>query len=389
MKFIELFSGIGGMGYGLMQAGFECVGFCEIDKYAHDSYNILHNKNKKMWEGYDVNNVTDDDIRGIQRESGEITIIAGGFPCQSFSIAGNRRGFEDTRGTLVYQIFRFASILKPKILLLENVKGLLNHDKGRTFGTILSTMDELGYDAEWQVLNSKNFDVPQNRERVFIIGYLRGTSRRKVFPFTKENTNISRYIGSMKENKNFMSVYGVLDKEGLSTTLLTMQGGNRQPKIIVLGNTSNTGHLSQDVHSIEGISPTIASRDYKGAKQIMVKQATKLGYDIAQEGDSINISQPNSKTRRGRVGKGLANTLQTKCNQVTLIGNRIRKITPLECFRLQSFPDEWYYELKEKGISNSQLYKLAGNAVTSNVVFEIGNKLRSILKNENMQSLKL
>jgi len=380
MKFIELFSGIGGLGYGLMQAGFECVGFCEIDKYAHDSYNILHNKNKKMWEGYDVNNVTDDDIRGIQRESGEITIIAGGFPCQSFSIAGNRRGFEDTRGTLVYQIFRFASILKPKILLLENVKGLLNHDKGRTFGTILSKMDELGYDAEWQVLNSKNFDVPQNRERVFIIGYLRGTSRRKVFPFTKENKNISKYIGSMKENKNFMGTYGVLDKEGLSTTLLTV--GSRQPKIIVLGNTSNTGYKSEDVHSIEGISPTIASRDYKGAKQIMVKQATKLGYDIAQEGDSINISQPNSKTRRERVGKGLANTLQTKCNQVTLIGNRIRKITPLECFRLQSFPDEWYYELKEKGISNSQLYKLAGNAVTSNVVFEIGNKLRSILKNE-------
>lgn len=314
MKFIELFSGIGGMGYGLMKAGFECVGFCEIDKYAHDSYNILHNENKKMWEGYDVNNVTDDDIRGIQREKGEITIIAGGFPCQSFSIAGNRRGFEDTRGTLVYQIFRFASILKPKILLLENVKGLLNHDKGRTFGTILSAMDELGYDAEWQVLNSKNFDVPQNRERVFIIGYLRGTSRRKVFPFTKENT--------------------------------------------------------------------ILSRDYKGAKQILIKQATKLGYDIAQEGDSINISQPNSKTRRGRVGKGLANTLQTKCDQVTLVGNRIRKLTPLECFRLQSFPDEWYYQLKEKGISNSQIYKLAGNAVTSNVVFEIGNKLRSILKNE-------
>ena len=348
MKFIELFSGIGGMGYGLMQAGFECVGFCEIDKYAHDSYNILHNENKKMWEGYDVNNVTDDDIRGIKREKGEITIIDGGFPCQSFSIAGNRRGFEDTRGTLVYQIFRFASILKPKILLLENVKGLLNHDKGRTFGTILSAMDELGYDAEWQVLNSKNFDVPQNRERVFIIGYLRGTSGRKVFPFTKENTNISKYIGSMKENKNFMSVYGVLDKEGLSTTLLTMQGGNRQPKVIVLGNTSNTGYKSEDVHSIEGISPTILSR-----------------------------------TRRGRVGKGLANTLQTKCDQVTLVGNRIRKLTPLECFRLQSFPDEWYYQLKEKGISNSQLYKLAGNAVTSNVVFEIGNKLRSILKNEH------
>ena len=339
MKFIELFSGIGGIGYGLMKSGFECVGFCEIDKYAHDSYNLIHNENKTMWEGWDVKDVKDEEIRNIETEKGKIQLIAAGFPCQSFSIAGKRRGFEDTRGTLIYEVFRFASILKPQILLLENVRGLLTHDKGKTFGIILSAMDNLGYDAEWQVLNSKNFGVPQNRERVFIIGHLRESSGRKIFPFTGENENFSRYIGSMNKQNKFLSVYGVLDKEGICTTLTTMQGGNRQPKIIV-------------------------------------KEATKLGYSIAQEGDSINISQPNSKTRRGRVGKGIANTLETTCNQAIYKEYRVRKLTPLECFRLQSFPDDWYFKLKKNGISDSQLYKMSGNAVTSNVACAIGSELK-------------
>lgn len=338
MKFIELFSGIGGMGYGLMQAGFECVGFCEIDKYAHESYNLLHNKEKKMWEGWDVRNVTDDDIRGIERERGKISLIAAGFPCQSFSIAGQRRGFEDTRGTLVYEVFRFATILRPKILLLENVKGLLNHDKGRTFGIILSSLDELGYDAEWQVLNSKNFGVPQNRDRVFIVGYLRGTSRRKIFPITGNSGQFINVIGRLNKITGFDLLKRVYNIDNISPTLNTKGGGSTEPKILI-------------------------------------KEATKKGYSVATEGDSINISQINSKTRRGRVGKGIANTIETICNQGIYTNYRIRKLTPLEYFRLQSYPDKWYFELKENGISNSQLYKMAGNGVTSNITKRIGSEI--------------
>ena len=156
MKFIDLFAGIGGFRFGMESAGHECVAFCEIDKFARASYKAIHNTEGEI-ELHDITTVTDDEIRNI----GHVDAICGGFPCQAFSIAGHRRGFEDTRGTLFFEIARFAAILKPKYLFLENVKGLLNHDKGDTFETILSALDELGYDVEWQVLNSKDFGVPQ------------------------------------------------------------------------------------------------------------------------------------------------------------------------------------------------------------------------------------
>lgn len=177
MKFIDLFAGIGGFRFGMESVGHECAAFCEIDKFARASYKAIHNTEGEL-ELHDITQVTDEEIRNI----GHVDVICGGFPCQAFSIAGHRRGFEDTRGTLFFEIARFAAILKPKYLFLENVKGLLNHDKGDTFETILSALDELGYDVEWQVLNSKDFGVPQNRERVFIIGHLRGERGRKVFP---------------------------------------------------------------------------------------------------------------------------------------------------------------------------------------------------------------
>ena len=182
MKFLDLFAGIGGFRLGMESAGHECIGFCEIDKFARESYKAIHDTEGEI-ELHDITTVTDEFIRGI----GSVDIICGGFPCQAFSIAGNRRGFEDTRGTLFFEIARFASILRPKYLFLENVKGLLNHQKGDTFETMLRILDELGYDVEWQVLNSKNFGVPQNRERVFIIGHLRGECTRRIFPIGRED----------------------------------------------------------------------------------------------------------------------------------------------------------------------------------------------------------
>lgn len=178
MKFLDLFAGIGGFRLGMERAGHECVGFCEIDQFARKSYKAIHNTEGEF-EFHDITRVTDESVRGI----GRVDVICGGFPCQAFSIAGKRAGFEDTRGTLFFEIARFASILRPKYLFLENVTGLLNHDNGNTFETILGALDELGYDAEWQVFNSKNFGVPKNRERVFIIGHLRGAGGRAIFPF--------------------------------------------------------------------------------------------------------------------------------------------------------------------------------------------------------------
>ena len=421
MKFIDLFAGIGGFRFGMESAGHECVAFCEIDKFARASYKAIHNTEGEI-ELHDITEVTDDEIRNI----GHVDAICGGFPCQAFSIAGNRRGFEDTRGTLFFEIARFASILKPKYLFLENVKGLLNHDKGNTFEVILSALDELGYDVEWQVLNSKDFGVPQNRERVFIIGHLRGERGRKVFPIGGENEKSDferlkiNILGNTKNPEG--TAQGtrdiVYDSEGIMATLTATdykgpkqvaipvltpdrtnkrQNGRRfktdgEPMFTLTGQdrhgivVSNTikkcGVLQPNfnqsgvIYEVDGISPTIRTMQGGGLEpKIRVREATKQGYTEASVGDSVNLSHPNSKTRRGRVGKQIANTLLTGESQgVVEPSFRIRKLTPRECWRLQGFPD-WAFDKAQEVNSNSQLYKQAGNSVTVNVIKEIARYL--------------
>lgn len=230
MKFIDLFSGIGGFRLGMEMAGHECVGHCEIDKFADKSYRAMHDVKEGEWYAADIRTVEPGDLP-------EADCYCGGFPCQAFSVAGKRRGFEDMRGTLIFEIFRLAKARKPKILFLENVAGLLNHDKGRTFGTILAAMDELGYDAEWQLLNSKNFGVPQNRERVFIIGHFRGKCARKVFPITRR----------MKEPGEEMFTLTAQDKHGVMIA----------DKINVIGNVYGTQGQAGKLYTTDGLSPTV------------------------------------------------------------------------------------------------------------------------------------
>lgn len=352
MKFLDLFAGIGGFRLGMESAGHECVGFCEIDKFARKSYKAIHNTEGER-EYHDITAVSDEEWRELR---GTVDVICGGFPCQAFSIAGKRKGFlDETRGTLFFEIARAAEQIKPRTLFLENVKGLLSHDKGRTFGIILSTLDELGYNVEWQLLNSKNFGVPQNRERVFIIGHLRGSSGREVFPITGENTGAIKRVVNGRETHGH-STYDVFGTDGISPTLKTMQGGNLQPKIVVNINPSGNG-MNGNVYDSERLAPTLTTNKGEGPKiaipvltpdraekrqngrrfkedgepmftltaqdrhgiAVKVKEATKKGYAIAEQGDSINFSVPNSKTRRGRVGKGIAQTLDTQCNQAVIV----------------------------------------------------------------------
>ncbi|AQZ43490.1 DNA (cytosine-5-)-methyltransferase [Listeria monocytogenes] len=378
MKFLDLFAGIGGFRLGMESAGHECVGFVEIDKYARKSYKAIH-ETEGEWAREDITKITDAEWRELR---GTVDVICGGFPCQAFSIAGKRLGFSETRGTLFFEIARAAKQIQPRYLFLENVKGLLSHDKGATFATILTTLDELGYDAEWQIFNSKNFGVPQNRERVFIIGHLRGERTGKVFPFGGTN----------------------------KTTIV------EQPRQIILGTTKNPNakgrNQRHDTFSINGIMGCLTATDYKQPKQIaipvltpdrpekrqngrrfkedgeemftltaqdkhgvLIKEATSKGYAEAYPGDSVNISHPNSETRRGRVGKQLANTLLTGEEQGVVTDHyRIRKLTPRECWRLQGFPD-WAFDRAAEVNSNSQLYKQAGNSVTVNVISAIAKRL--------------
>lgn len=384
MKFIDLFAGIGGFRFGMESAGHECVAFCEIDKFARASYKAIHNTEGEI-ELHDITTVTDDEIRNI----GHVDAICGGFPCQAFSIAGHRRGFEDTRGTLFFEIARFAAILKPKYLFLENVKGLLNHDNGDTFETILSALDELGYDVEWQVLNSKDFGVPQNRERVFIIGHLRGERGRKIFPIGGENEKSSaerigiNILGNTKNpNGTAQGTRDIVhDPKGIVGTLMAID--YKGPKQVAIPNEIKKYGVLQPnfnqsgvIYETDGISPTIRTMQGGGLEpKIRVREATKQGFAEASVGDSVNLAHPNSKTRRGRVGKQIANTLLTGESQgVVEPSFRIRKLTPRECWRLQGFPD-WAFDKAQEVNSNSQLYKQAGNSVTVNVIKEIARYL--------------
>jgi len=317
IKYFSMFSGIAGFELGIGKKG-KCIGYSEIDKYAIQIYKKHFPNHKNYGDATTIkpNEVPDHDL------------LVGGFPCQSFSIAGKRGGFKDTRGTLFFDIAKILKTKRPKNFILENVKGLLSHDKGNTFATIISTIDELGYDCQWSVLNSKNFGVPQNRERVFIIGHLRGTSRLKVFPIGKDDQMFNGQAG--KDNK-------------------------------------------QTSDSKNQITRTINSRLYKmgdADNYVKVPSATQKGYETAEEGDSINLAVLNSKTRRGRVGKKVAQTIDTGMQQHTLQDAKIRRLTPTECERLQGFPNGW-----TEGVSDTQRYKTLGNAVTVNVIEAIINKL--------------
>lgn len=373
MKFLDLFAGIGGFRMGLESLGHECVGFCEIDKFARKSYKAIYDTEGEV-ELHDITKVTNEEWRKFR---GTVDIICGGFPCQAFSIAGKRKGFlDETRGTLFFEIARAAKEIQPPLLFLENVKGLLSHDQGRTFRTILSTLDELGYDAEWQVLNSKDFGVPQNRERVFIIGHLRGAGGCPVFPIRGENGTTNQ------ENSNVM----VIDDQGrknkklsfkhIAPTLRAQSHGN-DPKVAMPVLTPDRVKKRQNGRRFKTDGEpmfTLTAQDRHGV-MICVCEATKKGYAEATVGDYVNLEFPNSKTRRGRVGKQVANTLLTSDNQGVVTETlKIRKLTPRECWRLQGFPD-WAFDKAQEVNSNSQLYKQAGNSVTVNVIKAIAERL--------------
>ena len=359
MKFLDLFAGIGGFRLGMESAGHECVGFCEIDKFARASYQAIHDTKGEL-ELHDITTVSDEFIRGI----GRVDIICGGFPCQDFSIAGNRRGFEDTRGTLFFEIARFASILRPKYLFLENVKGLLNHENGITFETIISTLDELGYNVEWQVLNSKDFGVPQNRERVFIIGHSRRYRSRFLFPLSGENQPTSSQsvikIGNVNPSGNGMNGE-VYQADGLAPTLTTNKGEGQ--KIAIKSNTIKQFGVLQPnfnqcgvVYETDGIAPTIRAYQGGGLEPKIIQRGH--GYNQGGEHDIAPTLTSNSYHENNHLSDGF----------------RIRKLTPRECWRLQGFPD-WAFDKAQEVNSNSQLYKQAGNSVTVNVIEAIAKEL--------------
>lgn len=379
IKYFSMFSGIGGFELGIQRAfdnrpdlrngskglsedntdttqpqvRAECVGYSEIDKYASSAYerNFRHGldcpqrstirrsesdtqrnerqglqpsqgQNTDTKRGrdneHDRNELDEGqldcgctpprnfgDITKInEKELPDFDLLVGGFPCQAFSVAGKRAGFNDTRGTLFFDIARILKEKQPRHLVLENVKGLLSNDSGRTFTTIIGVLTDMGYSVEWQVLNSKDFGVPQNRERIIVVGHLGNECRGKVFPIIGEG----------------------------ETTL------KKDTKAIALHNTRKIATVADTVNTL--------SASFRGHPDGDGRPAI------------LQLNQP------------------THSNDRVVDQPRIRRLTPVECERLQGFPDNWTkYGINEEPISDTQRYKMCGNAVTTNVIQAVMERL--------------
>lgn len=364
LTFVDLFSGIGGFRLGLEQAGHKCLGHCEIDKYANISYAAIHQPEGE-WFNNDITKV-----RAVELPRSDIWCF--GFPCQDISTAGKQKGMrEGTRSGLFFAVAKLiretAEEDRPQYLFVENVKNLLSINGGWDFFQVLSEMDDLGYDAEWQVLNSKNFGVPQNRERVFIVGHLRTGGGGAIFPIRsndqENDIKIVGHSGSGGERGFIHETSGIVG--ALSAT------DYKQPKQIAqLYGTANEENPSGGrVYGIEGLMRTLGT-----------------GHGMSQP--FIGIATPESKKNTWLKNRQDNKVYSVKGNSPTLnicrtnhspkvnIGYRIRRLTPKECWRLQGFPDWAFDRAREAGVSESQLYRQAGNSVTVNVIKAIGERLK-------------
>lgn len=496
MKVGTDFSGIGSpeMALKMLSIEHEQVFACEIDKYARKSFEAVHGSPKTFY-----NDITKRD----HSEVPQLDLYCAGFPCQAFSMAGKRKGFEDVRGTLFFNVAEFIKINQPKCFILENVKGLLSHDGGKTFQTIISLLtdnggtangqmfipyfeDGLGYHVYYKVLNTKDFGIPQNRERIFLVGFkeFRQFNFPKPFPLElrlkdmlQDNPDYKYFLSDKLMEKLTFGKKGNyevanINKGGQKGSVQSIHGqaigalsatDYKLPKLIIddkfylsdekiswimnhrekrgsknkfpLDGDDNATCLNarynkagaEDLYikvvdkSInQDVSTCIDASYYKGfgmrngvcRQVVQVPSATKKGYEEAEDGDSISLEHPSSKTRRGRVGKGVAQTVNTgngqavvaamrgrydenkkiqqeleinetgTTNSITTVQKdnllikdfRIRRLTPLECWRLQGFPDAAFIEA-QKVNSDTQLYKQAGNSITVNVMMELFNKI--------------
>lgn len=480
LKLLSLFTGIGAFEKALekLNIDYELVGFSEIDKFAIKSYCTIHN----VPEYKNLGDITKIDIANIL----EFDIMTWGFPCQDISIAGRMEGIkEGTRSGLFYEGYKILKAKMPKYSIIENVKNLTSQRFKEQFNSILKDIEQLGYTNYWKVLNAKDFGVPQNRERVFIISIRNDIKNEFEFPSPVElSIKLKDILEDSVDEKFYLSENGLgrlikknnkllkdCKNPNISSCLIAgyhkMSGSqnqyiaesNRVQKITGMYDTENKKRQAGSIYNPNGISPTLTTMDNGGHKQpyILVREATKKGYTEAMEGDSINVSYPNSTTKRGRVGKEVSQTILTSPNMATVIESpkpiclnnsckqpsvqdriydeegiatavtasqfrpsiaerkmfnpynkkiitdiaptqtancgvttssaavlisedgehfmKIRKLTPFECWRLMSFDDEDFYKVKSVGMSDTQLYKQAGNSIVVNVLVEIFKKL--------------
>lgn len=382
-SYVSLFSGIGGFEQALNKLGGTCVLASEIDKFANQAYEALYGEPT-------AGDITQIDAEDIPNHD----VLVGGFPCQAFSVAGKRGGFEDARGTLFFEVVRIAAEKKPRAILLENVKGLVGHDKGKTLDTIVKALNECGYRVDFNVLNSKYFGVPQNRERIFLVCIREDLVDNEAW--TVEGTNVvakgKRRISGYDDVKTFnfdwpaqenvtTRLRDVLEaevderyylSEEKTAKLVAQLESKGEPEINrdvkMIGHADIDGHdFNRRIYSVDGVSRTLNSasdigRSVKVAEPTEVANGDNLSYCI--DANYTKGISPNG------IGKGRRTHVEESAPKY-----RIRKLTPLETWRLQGFPDEAHATVEASGISNSQRYRQAGNAVSVPVIQAIGEKL--------------
>lgn len=455
MKFLDFFAGIGGFRKGMEAAGHECVGFCEFDKWAVASYTSMHliteeqrqylstltlkqRQKEILKDEYRNGEWYANDIRRVYAEDiPKADCWCFGFPCQDISVAGKQAGFQGNRSSLFFRVMYLIRQLeeedKPTFLFIENVKNLLSVNGGWDFARLLIEMEQRGYDAEWQVLNSKDFGVPQNRERCFIIGHLRGRSSAKVFPV--ERTDGENSISMIGHRDGYRRNMQVFSPDGIAETLDTGQGGGRGAYVSINILNKDYNHAHEAVYDTDGIIGTLMARDYKDPKRVCIPVLTPDRAEKRQNGrrfkedgepmftltgqdrhgvavEPIGIIDPQGRKTKVVVPKEFVPALRSQShgNEPNVCFNvgkdkdsnskhgifvklsaeltvyavwyekyqcyiAIRKLTPREYFRLQGWSDD-YFEKAQFVNSDGQLHKQAGNGVTVTVIEAIARRMK-------------
>ena len=395
MKLLSLFSGIGAFEKALdKMGGYSLVNYCEIDKYASKAYALIHNTS----EDKNLKDVTQIDTSTLPKD---IDLITYGFPCQDISLAGKQKGLEDengkTRSGLVFDALRIIGDCKPKYAVCENVKNLTGKKFKAEFATILNILEEMGYNNYWKVLNAADYGVPQKRERVFIVSIRKDIDTGnfefpKPFVLTKRLKDVlednvdTKYFLSEKlvsffyentekqKSKGNGSVFAPIKEEQTKDTIaktITTRAGSRMDDnyIKTIGYYQPSCHEASRVLDPNGIAPTV--KENHGT--INAIKLTELTRGVAQ-------------AKRVYDGNGLAVTLKGEAGGLGArtglykIKSDIRKLTPKECFRLMGFEDKDFEVCKTNGISDTQLYKMAGNSIVVDVLYYI---FKELFKNEN------
>ena len=423
LRYLSLFSGIGAFEKALTNLGvkYELVNYCEIDKYASKSYSAIHGvpESKNLWDITKVN------VCNLPKD---IDLLTYGFPCQDISLAGKQKGMFNEDGTLTRSGLFFKALdvieyVKPKIAIAENVKALTSKKFTEQFKTVLDSLEKAGYHNYWKVLNAKDYGIPQNRERVFIVS-IRKDIDHNMFEFPQPYSlekRLKDFLEPHVDEKYFLSdeiqSRFILNDETFINNVI----GTTRPDFRTIGQRDN-------VYNVNGVMGSLVATDYKQPKQILIREKTKKGYTEAQDGDGVYINRPEQK--RGVVQKGMIQTIKTSPDigvvvnaeiKPTLVGGigdkksnggsqyyqqdriydsesigmdypanltsgsyyyqvntqplRIRKLTPKECFRLMGFSDEDFSKAEQVPTSNAQLYKQAGNSIVVNVLEEILKEL--------------